>query len=226
MQRGISCSKCLRIFDYAMGYYEGVTQGSGCATFVSDGFVYGAYGSVMYDLENLRFSDTQIFRKGDNLCDYCVSVLVREGVLLDYVERDSYCPSGNHGPSTYTTPKTFRRLQMKVERLIREQIVHDLVDIKRPDDSFNKIFKSLIITSITETNIGALFIGDDNNIYHVNSWHTSKTTIDCLRRKEDIYRYPDDGCYDHDFILKLCAFFEEYPFYKIFKNMKQRLFNS
>lgn len=213
MERGISCSKCLRIFDYAMGYYEGITQGSGCATFVCDGFVYGAYGSVMYDMENLRFSDTQVFRKGDNLCDYCVSVLVREGVLLDYVERD-------------TTTNTFRRLQMKVERLIREQIVHDLVNIKRSDDRFNMIFQSLIITSITETFISALFVGDDNNIYHVISQFKIKTIIDCLRRKEDIYCYPDDGCYDHDFILKLCAFFEEYPFYKIFKDMKQSLFNS
>lgn len=231
MQRGISCSKCLRGFDYAMGYYEGITQGSGCAAFVSDGFVYGAYGSVIYDLQNLRFSDTnltaQVFRKGDNLCDYCISVLVREGVLLDYVEHDSYCPSGNHGLSTYTTPKTFSRLQMKAERLIREQIVHELVDIKQSDARFNTIFQSLIITSITETNISALFIGDDNNICHVNSWHASKTTIDCLRRKEDgRHLYPDDGCYDHDFILNLCVFFEEYPFYKIFKDMKQNLLKN
>lgn len=217
---GIQCSQCKRIFDYAMGYHEGLKQGSGCATFVDDGYVYGAYGSFIYDMLNIPFasSSPDILHRKDNVCDYCISLLIRDGVLLDPYINDHYCPTGNLGRSHRAKKKTFSRLRSKIDRMIREQIVHELAGIDRHDTRYNQIFDTLIITSLPL--FEGLFVGSDGHIYHIRG-----KRFDCLGYKTNClgYKIEKTGAYDDEFVSKFMEFIHGYPFAKIFSEMKESL---
>ncbi len=186
------------------------TQGYGCSVFVGSDHVYGAYGSVAFDMESMRFVNgvrPERFVLKEVVCDYCIYKAVQRNIIEDFMESDSERASYDQSSTSID------RLKVRIERLIRDQIVFELrQQYRAKGEPFVSFFKSLRIVHLQHDFISLFFQSEDGALFHyyTDSGGDKPTCLTWTRRNAQ--------CAE-----PILALLNEYPFWKHFNDIRMRL---